>query len=119
MMRRRVNLAIFLSLILASATGQSSESLTRGNNLSIDVADDGRVIMDLAGDLWVVPQGGGDAARLTMGLSSAQRPRWSPDGLHVAYTAVADQKQGIWVHDTTDGEARYVSQGSRFDLHPT
>ena len=119
MMSRRVTLAIALSLILVSAAGQASETLTRGNNLSVDVAADGRVVMDLGGDLWVVPKGGGDAARLTTGLSSAQRPRWSPDGLRVAYTAVDDQKQGIWIHDTSDGETRYVSQDSRFDLHPT
>ena len=118
-MSRRFAQAITLSLILASLACQASETLTRGNNLAIDVADDGRVVMDLAGDLWVVPRGGGEAARLTTGLSSAQRPRWSPDGLRVAYTASTDRKQGIWVHDTSTGEARYVSRDSGFDLHPT
>ena len=118
-MSRRFAQAITLSLILASLACQASETLTRGNNLAIDVADDGRVVMDLAGDLWVVPRGGGEAARLTTGLSSAQRPRWSPDGLRVTYTASTDRKQGIWVHDTSTGEARYVSRDSGFDLHPT
>ena len=119
MMSRRYTLAIFLPLILASLAGQAGETLTRGNQLSIDVAGDGRVVMDLAGDLWVVPQSGGDATRLTTGLSSAQRPRWSPDGLRMAYTATTDQKQGIWVYDTNDGKTRYLSQDARFDLHPT
>ncbi|RZV37341.1 MAG: hypothetical protein EX272_05580 [Chromatiales bacterium] len=119
MMSRRLTLPISLFLLLVGITGQASETITRGNNLSIDVADDGRVVMDLAGDLWTVPQSGGDADRLTTGLSSAQRPRWSPDGLRLAYTAIQEQKQGIWVHDTDSGEARRVSQDSQFDLHPT
>ena len=118
-MSRRLALSTTLILVLASLAGQADETITRGTNLAVDVAKDGRVVMDLAGDLWVVPQSGGDATRLTTGLASAQRPRWSPDGSRLAYTAITDQKQGIWIHDLADGQTRHLSQDAWFDLHPT
>lgn len=108
-----------LVLLLTAGAGKADETLTRGNNLAIDVADDGRVIMDLAGDLWIVPQGGGAATRVTEDLTSAQRPRWSPDRSRLAYTAIDERKQGIWVYELGSGERRHVSQDAWFDLHPT
>lgn len=119
MMSRLLALFSILFLILTSVESQANEIITRGNNLSVDVADDGRLAMDLAGDIWAVPPGGGDATNVTKDLGSARRPRWSPDGLRLVYTAIADQKQGLWIHDIGGTRAQYISQDSYFDLHPT
>ena len=47
MMIRRLAPFFILSLGLASIGGQANETITRGNNLSVDVAGDGRIVMDL------------------------------------------------------------------------
>jgi Tol biopolymer transport system component len=118
MIQRLASLSI-LSLCLLSVTSQGDDTITRGNNLSVDVAADGRLIIDLAGDIWAIPAAGGDATRITNGLGSARRPRWSPDGLRVVYTVNAMQEQGLWVHDTTNQETLSISENSHFDLDPT
>ena len=51
---------IAFALFLCTAAGSAEEILTRGGSLSVDVADDASLLIDLAGALWVVPPGGGD-----------------------------------------------------------
>ena len=118
MMCRLLTAFVFLFLLLASIASQADETITRGNNLSPDVAGDGRLAMDLAGEIWVVPPGGGAATNIIAEPGSAQRPRWSPDGSRIAFTAVTQEKHGIWIHDTGSEQAQHISQGSNFDLHP-
>ena len=36
-------------------------TISRGTNLSVDATRDGRLAIDLRGDIWIVPGGGGDA----------------------------------------------------------
>lgn len=109
----------FLSLLAATTTGLANDTITRGSNLAVDVATDGTLVMDLAGNLWTVPPGGGEATGVTQELDSARRPRWSPDASRIAYTSVASDKQGIWIYDVISQQSHGISQGSHFDLHPT
>jgi len=112
-------LVAFIAFLLSlSATSLADDTLTRGANLAVDASTDGRLAMDLAGDVWVVPLGGGEAAPLTGNMASAHRPRWSPDASFIAYSATADEQHGIWVHDLAGNTARHLSEGSYFDLHP-
>lgn len=106
-------LAICLALPLAA-----QQTVTRGGNLSADITHDGRVAIDLAGDIWIVPPGGGEARRATNNLKSAQRPRWSPNGLQIAYQAVLDGKSGLFVHDLESRQSRKISAGTTFDMRP-
>ncbi|MDH5456970.1 MAG: hypothetical protein OEY37_12905, partial [Gammaproteobacteria bacterium] len=119
MMLQRLATCCVLLLGLASIAGQADETITRGSNLSVDITADGRLAMDLAGDIWAVPHTGGDATRVTNAPGAAQRPRWSPDGLRLAYTALSDHRQGTWVYDTRDEQSRLVSQAPHVDLYPT
>ncbi len=93
-------------------------TVTRGASLSVDAAKDGRLVIDLRGDLWVVPGGGGDARQLTQDLKSARRPHWSPDGEQHVYTAVDNGRQGIWIYDLAIGEMRNLGADTNLDLHP-
>jgi hypothetical protein len=93
-------------------------TITRGANLSVDVAKDGRIAIDLGGDLWVVPAGGGDAQQLTQNLKSVRGPRWSPDGERLVYSAVSDGQQSVWVYELSSGEVINLDPDSGFDLHP-
>lgn len=119
MMTRLLAAIVATSCILsAPATGAANETITRGNNLSVDASTDGRLVMDLAGDIWMVPLGGGEASAVTTELASVQRPRWSPGASSIAYTAIANGKHGIWVHDLTRKTTRHLSEDSYFDVQP-
>jgi len=109
--------ALWLSVLAASPLA-AQQTVSRGGNLSADVARDGRVAIDLAGDLWIVPSGGGKASSITPNIKSVQRPRWSPDGSKIAYQAVSQGSQGIWLYDFTTDQSRRVSSGTSFDIHP-
>ncbi len=119
MMTRLVaTIAAAILLLTTPGTGAASETITRGNNLAVDASTDGRLIMDLAGEIWMVPLSGGEASNVSRELTSVQRPRWSPDASSIAYTAIADGKHGIWLHDLTRNTTRHVSEDAYFDLHP-
>ena len=107
--------AMMVSIALPLAAQQT---VTRGANLFADVATDGRVAIDLAGDIWVVPPGGGTATALTTNLGSAARPRWSPNGSEIAYQALGNGAAGIFVYDVAARSSRSISHGASFDMRP-
>ncbi|MCH9694614.1 MAG: amidohydrolase family protein [Gammaproteobacteria bacterium] len=93
-------------------------TITRGADLSVDASGDGRLAIDLRGDIWIVPGGGGDARQLTHNLRTAQRPRWSPDASQLVYQAIDNGRQGVWLYDLESDESRQLSGQSSVDLHP-
>jgi len=105
--------------LLCAASASAQITVTRGADLSVDVAGDGRLAIDLRGDIWIVPSGGGDARQLTQNLKSVQRPRWSADGERLVYQAVTDGRRGLWIYEFRTGETRNISGRSSYDLHPS
>ena len=82
------------TLLLALSTlGMADETLTRGNNLAVDVSSDGRLAMDLSGDLWIVPLVGGDAQRMSGRYSGLAGLRMRP-ALSSARWRVANSRSG-------------------------
>ena len=65
--------------------------------------------------LWVVPLAGGEAKQLTDGAAGEDRPRWSPDGKHLAFISARDSGAQVWVWDfdgaagTLSGEPRKIT----------
>lgn len=108
-----VGFTLFAALPLAA-----DETITRGRNISADITRDGRIAIDLIGDIWIVPPSGGKATAVTRNLRSAQRPRWSPDAARIAYQATADGTQGLWIYDFATRQSRHVSRNTFLDLHP-
>jgi len=47
---------------------------------------DGKIVFSYQGDLWIVPQSGGRATRLTVHGGVEYHPRFSPDGKWIAFT---------------------------------
>ncbi|HNP63979.1 MAG TPA: amidohydrolase family protein [Woeseiaceae bacterium] len=114
---RRLAIAAVVALFFTAADAQ--QTVTRGTDLSVDAASDGRYAIDLSGELWVVPGGGGDARQLTRNVRSVQSPRWSPDRQHIVYQATTDNRQGLWIYDLKSSTTRTISSTSSFDSHPT
>lgn len=57
-------------------------------------------------DVWMVPFAGGDAVRLTASAKSETRPRFSPDGRHLAFLSGREGgKTQVWLLDRRGGEA--------------
>lgn len=106
-------------LLSGPASGLGKETITRAENLSADVAGDGRVAIDLLGDIWLVPVEGGKARRLTSGLRTASRPRWSPDASKIVFQAMADGAYRLHVFDLASGSWQRVSRDNSSDLHPS
>ena len=111
-------LAVAVLTFAAATVANAQITMMRGANLAIDATADGRVVFDLQGDLWVVPGGGGEARQLTQDLKTAQRPRWSPDGARLVYSAVANRHQGLWLYEFSSDTTRHLSGTSNLDLYP-
>ena len=92
-----------------------------GTWMSVDVSPDGRtLVLDLAGDLYTLPIGGGRASRITQGMAFDAQPRWSPDGRTIAYVSDRDGSDDVWVVDADGRNARQISKTDRTQfLTPT
>ena len=104
--------------LLHTSPADAQITITRGAGLSVDATKDGRLAIDLRGDIWIVPGGGGDARQLTENLKSVQRPRWSPNGEQLVFQAVIDGQQGIWLYEFSTGSVQKLSTKSSLDVHP-
>jgi len=64
-------------------------------------------------NLWIINTDGTDHRPLTTGNRSDVSPRWSPDGMRLAYLSDADGKQQLYVRwmDTGQTRAHHQSRG--------
>jgi tricorn protease len=68
-----------------------------------------RITFVYAGDIWVVGKEGGLAQRLSSPLGEESRPRFSPDGSKIAYTANYDGNPEVYVIPTMGGTPRRIT----------
>lgn len=115
---RGATISVAVVALLVALPLAAQQTVTRGSNLSADIAVDGRVAIDLAGDIWIIPPGGGTANAVTRNLGTAQRPRWSPDASQIAYQAQAEGTTGLFVYDLATRVSRRISRGTAFDMRP-
>ncbi len=88
---------------------------TEGSWLSLDVSPDGStVLFDLLGDLYTVPMTGGEAVRVTEGMSFDSMPSYSPDGTEVLFVSDRSGSENLWVlkldEDDEDERFRQVTK---------
>ena len=113
---RAVCLCLALTLF---AYANAEVYLTEGTNISVDATTDGRAVIDLLGELWVIPAGGGAAEELTSGLRPAQRPRWSPDTETLVYQASTATQDQIWLYHLSDERSHRLGDSRYIDIHPS
>ncbi len=95
--------------LLALVDAAANEFLTEGGSLAIDVRPaDGRIVMDLAGDIWMLDSGGGEARLVETNERTLARPRWSPDGQSLLFLAASDDGSTLRIRDLVAGESRAV-----------
>jgi len=84
-----------------------------GTWMSLDVTPDGQlVVFELLGDLYKVPIGGGDAARVTDGTPYDAQPRVSPDGKWIAFISDRSGSDNLWIVKADGKEPRKLSNES-------
>ncbi len=112
-------LAAITTLLLCTAAFSTDAQtvLTEGTNLSVDVAADGRIVMDLLGGIWIVPPNGGQASPANHGLLPAKRPRWSPDGAKIVFQARTGGRDQLRLYVFDSDTVSVLSDGEYFDQH--
>jgi len=79
--------------------------------LSLDVSPDGeRLVLEILGDLYLLPVAGGEAERLTEGMAFDSQPRLSPDGPTLVFVSDRSGSENLWLLDLEDREPRQLSQ---------
>jgi len=92
--------------------------VTQGTNFGVDVfPGDGRIAMDLLGNIWVLPARGGQAQIITDGLLPARQPRWSPDGSKILYQTSSPDAASLWLLDVESSTPSRIGSESFFDQH--
>src|SRR5215831_15893115 len=98
-MFRKLFALIALLAIAAPASAQVDARMFRQPAVSGD-----RIAFVYAGDIWLVPKGGGVATRLSSPLGEESFPRFSPDGTKIAYSANYDGNTDVYVVPAAGGE---------------
>lgn len=100
----------------------AQQTVTRADNISVDVALDGRLAIDLLNSIWILPAGGGQAKQITAIESPAYRPRWSPLDDAIIYQTTVNGLDQIQLYrfaselTTNIGDPRYLNQHPKW--HP-
>ena len=114
-MRVRLPVTFFCFLCSASLSYGDDAIVTNDEKFAIDVSTvDGRIAMDLRGDIWTLPAAGGQATRLTDGDLTETRPRWSPDGVEILYEVKSPDGSELWLLDTSTNASAKIGSG---DFH--
>ena len=82
--------------------------------LSLDVSPDGdTIVFELLGDLYTLPMGGGEAARITSGMAFDSQPSYSPDGRWIAFISDRDGANNLWIAKPDGTEPRKLTKDER------
>jgi Tol biopolymer transport system component len=96
------------------ATRQISFDTDEATWLSLDVAPDGqRLVLEILGDLYLLPRTGGTAEALTRGMAYDSQPRFSPDGKSIAFVSDRDGAYGLWKIPVEGGEPTKIADGGK------
>jgi hypothetical protein len=113
----RVTAALLLLIAVEPCLAQAT--LTRATNFGVAVASDRRLAVDVLGDIWVLPAGGGMAVAVTETELPARRPRWSPDNTAIVYSQRTEDAQHLALYRLTDGAQTRLGEARHFDQQPS
>lgn len=114
---KRSFFAIALLVLLGFAAAQ--ETVTKGDDLAVDVALDGRLAIDLLDSIWVLPAGGGEAEKISAIQTPASRPRWSPLDDSIVYQTTINGLDQIQLYRFASGLITNVGDADYLNQHPS
>jgi hypothetical protein len=114
---KRIPVALLLLIAVESCLAQAT--LTRATNFSVAVAGDGRLAVDVLGDIWVLPADGGMAVAITETELPARHPRWSPDTSAIVYSQRTADTQRLVLYRFVDDTLTPLGEAHHFDQHPS
>jgi hypothetical protein len=111
---------LLLTVLTANTAPVAAQiTLTEGTNFSVDAAADGRLAIDLLGNIWIVPPGGGLAQAIATGELPVRGPKWSPGGDSIIYQAEAETNDQIWWYEFSDRTNHEISGTKLSAQHPS
>ena len=112
---------IFAVLVSLAITGPAAgqQTLTRGNDLSVDAATDGRLAFDLHESIWVLAHDGVRAQKIAAIDTPARRPRWSPMDDAILYQARVDGLDQVGLYRFSTGLTRTLGNDQFLNQHPS
>jgi imidazolonepropionase-like amidohydrolase/Tol biopolymer transport system component len=82
-----------------------------GTWMNLDVSPDGKtVVFDMLGDIYSMPESGGDATLLREGHAFEVQPRFSPDGRKISFTSDAGGGDNIWIMNADGSNAEQITK---------
>ena len=112
---KRSFFAIALLTLFGFAAAQ--ETVTKGDDLAVDVALDGRLAIDLLDSIWVLPAGGGEAEKISAIQTPASRPRWSPLDDALVYQTTINGLDQIQLYRFASGLITNVGDSNHLNQH--
>lgn len=91
----RLLFLLLLGVVIDHASAQNLPNTTR--LLRFPATNDRQIVFSYAGALYTVPKDGGTARRLTSGPGYSTFPRFSPDGVQLAFTSQYDGNTEVYL----------------------
>ena len=104
------------TLLIALASGALAVDLADTRMLTQPTLSEQHVAFTYADDLWIAPDGGGTARRLTSAVGTEQSPRFSPDGQWIAFSGEYDGNVDVFVIPAAGGVPRRLTWHPGLDL---
>jgi Tol biopolymer transport system component/C-terminal processing protease CtpA/Prc len=111
-------MSLLLLACLSATQAFAPDESPRGLRHPALSPDGARLAFSYLGDLWICPAEGGRAERLTRTPAHEDKPCWSPDGLHLAYSSDAENNRDIYVLRLSDRAARRLTHHTGVDDKP-
>jgi imidazolonepropionase-like amidohydrolase/Tol biopolymer transport system component len=115
-MRMRYALALAVAAFAAPAPPQAvtiSFETSEATRLAFDISPDGRsLVIDLLGQLWRLPAGGGEAVPLSNAVRDTAEdfdPAISPDGRRIVFASDRPAGRALWIMPADGGPARKLT----------